>query len=61
MATAEGVDLTPQFSKTQKGVTGSRPASAVLGQLYLDTTLAAAGQPIWWNGAEWVDSAGTAA
>lgn len=46
---------------TGKGVTGLRPTgltSADVGVQYFDTTLAAAGKPIWWNGSAWVDSSG---
>lgn len=52
-----------------KGNTASRPTKTTLGvandtgfagYLYFDTTLAAAGQPIWWTGTAWVDSAGAA-
>ena len=39
----------------QSGTTAERPASAVVGQMYFDTTL---GQPIWYNG-QWVDITGT--
>jgi hypothetical protein len=43
---------TPQF-----GVTSHRPAENLqIGQQYFDTTL---GYPIWYNGADWVDSSGT--
>jgi hypothetical protein len=45
-----------------KASTASRPtltSSAYdIGTLYLDTTLAANGKPIWWTGTLWVDSAG---
>lgn len=43
-----------------KGATGSRPTLGDFekGQQYLDTTLAAAGKPIWWNGTAWVDGTG---
>ena len=45
---------------TVKGATGSRPTLAAgdFGVQYLDTTLNANGQPIWWNGSAWVDSTG---
>lgn len=46
-----------------KGATASRPTlgASDIGFMYLDTTLAAAGKPIWWTGTAWVDSSGTAA
>lgn len=45
---------------TLNGVTASRPTSSVVGQLYLDTSLASGrGKPIWWNGTGWVDATGT--
>ena len=51
-------------AQTYKGITTSRPnvtstISAQIGLLYFDTTLAAAGKPIWWNGSNWVDATGT--
>ncbi len=46
----------------KKGVTANRPSGLSdgddRGQLYLDTTLAAAGKPIWWSGSVWVDALG---
>ena len=39
----------------ENGVTGSRPVSPVTGQRYFDTTL---GQPIWYDGTNWVDAQG---
>lgn len=43
-----------------KGSTATRPSSVNIypGYLYLDTTLATNGKPIWWNGGNWVDSTG---
>lgn len=41
----------------ESGVTGTRPASPVTGTTYFDTTL---GQPIWYDGAAWVDATGAA-
>ena len=39
------------------GNTASRPINKVsVGQIYFDTTL---GLPIWWNGTDWIDAAGT--
>jgi hypothetical protein len=50
-------------AQTYIGTTPNRPsvtstASAQIGLLYLDTTLAAAGKPIWFNGTNWVDATG---
>lgn len=43
---------------TANGTT--RPTSSVVGQFFLDTTLASGrGKPIWWNGIGWVDGTGT--
>lgn len=42
--------------KTQVDNTASRPSSPETGVQYFDTTL---GQPIWYDGTNWVDSAGT--
>lgn len=42
------------------GDSASRPSTGLfVGRLYLDTTLAADGKPIWWNGTAWVDATGT--
>lgn len=45
------------------GPTSGRPTGLCdggddIGQLYFDTTLAAAGKPIWWIGSGWVDGLG---
>jgi len=45
--------LTPNV--TQTGNTLGRPAAPQAGQVYLDTDL---GQPIWYNGADWINAAG---
>lgn len=45
---------------TNNGTTSNRPKSSVVGQFYLDTSLASGrGKPIWWNGTGWVDSTGS--
>jgi hypothetical protein len=43
-----------------KGTTANRPILTVTdsGMMYFDTTLVAAGQPIWWTGTAWVNSSG---
>lgn len=38
------------------GTTAQRPTLRPIGFAYFDTTL---GRPVWWNGAAWVDGAGT--
>jgi hypothetical protein len=45
-----------------KGSTASRPSLSTTdaGYQYFDTTLVAAGKPIFWSGTAWVDSTGTA-
>jgi hypothetical protein len=45
------------FNTPDAGVSASRPTQELtVGQPYFDTTL---GLPIWWNGTDWIDSAGT--
>jgi hypothetical protein len=58
---SRGVAYTLLVGIAGKGTTAQRPilpAKAVA--IYFDTTLAANGKPIFWNGAIWVDSAGAA-
>lgn len=45
-----------------KGTTALRPVLTAndIGVSYLDTTLVAAGKPIWWTGTAWVDATGAA-
>jgi hypothetical protein len=39
------------------GETAGRPIERLqVGQYYFDTTI---GLPIWWNGSDWIDAAGT--
>lgn len=44
-----------------KGTTVARPVLTAdqQGVMYFDTTLAAAGKPIWWTGTHWVDYSGS--
>lgn len=46
----------------KKGTTAQRPSLGAqdAGKMYFDTTLAAAGKPIFWTGTQWVDSTGAA-
>lgn len=47
------------ISYVGKGATGARPAlSAQHRAIYFDTTLAAAGKPVFWTGTAWVDATG---
>jgi hypothetical protein len=58
---AGGASLSQIFRINQlnwSGVTASRPVAPYVGQQYYDTALGAAGLPIWWNGAAWMDAAG---
>lgn len=49
-ATAKYADVFPT------GSTASRPTGPVTGQRFFDTTI---GRPIWWNGTNWINAAGT--
>lgn len=47
---------------TKKDTTANRPTgltSSDAGVQFFDTTLAAAGKPIWWTGSAWVDATGS--
>lgn len=41
------INLTPQYGTAEKGTSAERPTKPVLGQTYLDTTIHAAGEPIF--------------
>jgi hypothetical protein len=63
MSTQGGGRLAPQFVQRNRGTTAQRPAKALPGQVYYDTTLAAGGQPVWCRDAssspqEWCTSDG---
>lgn len=51
---------TKVIAESSGGTTADRPASPVLGQMYFDTDLTPP-TPVWWDGAQWVDSAGAPA
>jgi len=56
---AASIDQTQTVSTNvvwENGVTGSRPGSPTTGQRYFDTTI---GLPIWYDGTNWIDAAGT--
>lgn len=45
---------------TMNGTSANRPVASVVGQQYLDMSLAAGnGQPVWWNGIGFIDATGT--
>lgn len=52
--TAEQIGAVPLLT----GATLGRPESPAVGCMYFDTDL---GQPIWWNGVEWIDALGYSA
>lgn len=51
-----------RLGSARKNNTGGRPTPTAneIGLMYMDTTLAANGKPIWWNGTIWVDALGAA-
>jgi len=54
----DALQLVPRSYVTANGTV--RPRSSVVGQFFLDTTLASGrGKPIWWNGTGWVDATGS--
>jgi hypothetical protein len=50
-----------RIGSSLKNTTANRPTPTQyeIGLQYFDTTLAANGKPIWWNGVAWVDATGT--
>jgi hypothetical protein len=54
-ATPKAIKRHTQLSSFS-GTTENRPTTTFKGFQYFDTTL---GKPVWWNGANWVDSNGT--
>jgi hypothetical protein len=50
----------PIAQSVRLSTTANRPTLRAqdIGVMYMDTTLAAAGKPIWWNGTAWVDATG---
>lgn len=58
---SRGVAYTVLVGIGGKGTTAARPVPPVNSvSIYFDTTLAAAGKPIFWTGTGWVDATGTA-
>ncbi len=56
----DALQVVPRKYVTMNGTSSARPTASVVGQFYLDMTLAAgAGKPIWWNGTGFIDATGT--
>jgi len=54
----DDLQVVPRKYVTNNGTV--RPTSSVVGQPFLDMTLASGrGKPIYWNGTGWVDATGT--
>lgn len=52
--------VVPRAYVTMNGVSSARPTSSVIGQFYLDMTLASGrGKPVYWNGIGFVDATGS--
>ncbi|NJN53655.1 MAG: hypothetical protein HC804_02185 [Anaerolineae bacterium] len=47
-----------RYVQRQGGLTDERPAEPLAYEMFFDTTL---GQPIWWDGSDWVDATGASA
>ena len=57
--TANGQTITAvnTLSTPSAGTTGARPSTGLqVGQFYFDTTI---NRPIWWDGTNWINAAGT--
>jgi len=54
----DNLQLTNRRYVNMNGTTSSRPNSSIatLGQQYFDTTI---GRPLFWNGTNWIDAAGS--
>jgi hypothetical protein len=50
-------NFTQSSAIPDSGITASRPTEQLqIGQQYFDTTI---NRPIWWNGTNWINAAGT--
>ena len=53
----EFINVILALNTPSAGTTANRPATDLqIGQQYFDTTI---GRPIWWNGSNWINAAGT--
>lgn len=56
----DSLQVTSRKFVTLNGASATRPVGSVVGQFYLDTSLAAGnGKPVWWNGTGFIDSSGS--
>ena len=56
-ANGETITAVNTLSTPSAGTTGARPSTGLqVGQFYFDTTI---NRPIWWNGTNWINAAGT--
>ena len=56
-ANGQTINAINTLSTPSAGTTGARPSTGLqVGQFYFDTTI---NRPIWWNGTNWINAAGT--
>ena len=56
-ANGQTIDAVNTLSTPSAGITAARPSTGLqVGQFYFDTTI---NRPIWWNGTNWINAAGT--
>jgi hypothetical protein len=56
-ANGQTLEALNTLSTPSAGTTGARPSTGLqVGQFYFDTTI---NRPIWWNGTNWINAAGT--
>ena len=56
-AIGQTIDAINTLSTPSAGTTGARPSTGLqVGQFYFDTTI---NRPIWWDGTNWINAAGT--
>ena len=56
-ANGQTIDVINTLSTPSAGITAARPSTGLqVGQFYFDTTI---NRPIWWDGTNWINAAGT--
>lgn len=56
----DNLQVVPRKYVNLNGTSANRPTASVVGQFYLDMTLASGrGKPVYWNGTGFVDATGT--